>query len=388
VTFTGTSLVVTVAAWSSLLSKYATVETETMTASGVLRVAIPACDALFIGVAATTVDDYVIAARLSDSVTGGIGKDGAPGADGDSVLELQVDGGILVADSGGDTRGEYAVDLQTVRTSVEQVASGDYSVIGGGDSNTASGSLSTVGGGDTNTASGAESAVGGGYKNTASGTLSTIGGGENNKASGWYNTVAGGKNNLASGAYGWATVGGGESNKATVNYGTVAGGLGNTASALYSTVVGGWQAVADKYGQVAHAAGGFFDDGDAQTSVLVARKITSNDTPAELFLDRTSARCTIGSDTTWAFSILVVARGTDADNESAAYKFEGCIDNNAGTTALVGSVTKTVLAEDTAGWDCDVTADNTNDALVITATGENDKTIYWVARITLVEVTG
>jgi hypothetical protein len=235
VTFTGTSLVVTIAAWSSLLSKYATVETETMTASGVLRVAIPACDALFIGVATTTVDDYVIAARLSDSVTGGIGKDGAPGADGadgedgltvlsgagapappppgvngdlyvdltafelykmvtgswvsqgvfkgtdgsdgldgsdgadgatwyadagapdngdgvdgdlylnttngdvyqkaagtwgvianisggDSVLELQVDGGILVADSGGDTRGEYAVDLQTVRTSVGQVA--------------------------------------------------------------------------------------------------------------------------------------------------------------------------------------------------------------------------------------------------------------------------
>ena len=68
VTFTGTSLVVTVAAWSSLLAKYATVETETMTASGVLRVAIPACDALFIGVVTTSIDDYVIAARLSDSV--------------------------------------------------------------------------------------------------------------------------------------------------------------------------------------------------------------------------------------------------------------------------------------------------------------------------------
>jgi hypothetical protein len=85
----------------------------------------------------------------------------------------------------------------------------------------------------------------------------------------------------------------------------------------------------------------------------------------------------------------VVARRTDADNESAAYKFEGCIDRNTGTSAaLVGSVTKTVIAEDTAAWDCDVTADSTNSALIITVTGEAAKTIRWVARIDLTEVTG
>ena len=97
---------------------------------------------------------------------------------------------------------------------------------------------------------------------------------------------------------------------------------------------------------------------------------------------------TIASDTTYAFRILLVARRTNADNESAAYEFVGCIDNNAGTTALVGSVTKTVIAEDTSAWDADVTADNTNDALIITVTGENSKTIYWVATVWTVEVTG
>ncbi|MDW8011366.1 MAG: hypothetical protein RMJ47_00005, partial [Bacteroidota bacterium] len=35
-------------------------------------------------------------------------------------------------DTGGDRRGHYAVDLQAARDTATQVASGDYSVIGGG----------------------------------------------------------------------------------------------------------------------------------------------------------------------------------------------------------------------------------------------------------------
>jgi hypothetical protein len=389
----------------------------------------------------TTATDISLKVTGAASVTPGnlavFGADGYTIADGGGVpvggcvLDLQVDGGILVEGSAGDARGVYAVDLQTARASVGQVASGDYATIGGGDGNTASAYASTVGGGwfntasgnnsfvgggwfntasedyatvgggDTNTASEDYATVGGGYGNTASGYYSTVGGGSGNDASGRSATVAGGYDNTASayastvggggvntasGTYG--TVGGGGVNTASAYFSTVGGGRVNTASGNYSTVPGGQLAVADKYGQSSHAAGQFAAAGDAQTSVLVARISTVDNTPAELFLDGSAARCTIASDTTWAFSILVVARRTDADNESAAYKFEGCIDNNAGTTALVGSVTKTVLAEDTAGWDCNVTADNANDALVITATGENAKIIYWVARIELVEVTG
>ena len=96
----------------------------------------------------------------------------------------------------------------------------------------------------------------------------------------------------------------------------------------------------------------------------------------------------IASDSTYTFTALVTARRTDADNESAGYKIEGVIDNNAGTTALVGTPTVTVLAEDTAAWDVVVEADNTNDALVIKVTGEANKTIRWGAVVELMKVSG
>jgi len=53
---------------------------------------------------------------------------------------------------GGDPRGLHAVDLQSERSAATQVASGDYSVIGGGLNNTASGNYSVVLGGFSNTA--------------------------------------------------------------------------------------------------------------------------------------------------------------------------------------------------------------------------------------------
>ncbi len=297
----------------------------------------------------------------------------------------KIGGGWSISGSGGNSRGEAAVDLQTVRAQADQVASGNRSVIGGGRANTASGDYAAVGGGELNTASGIRSAVGGGESNSANGEISAVGGGRGNQADGIYAMVAGGYNNTASGYY--TVVGGGVGNAASGNGATVGGRCGNTASGRYAVVSGGAGGVADKPGQYAHAAGGFNANGDAQTSVLLARNTTANAIPTELFIDGIAARCTIKANTTWAFAITVVARRTDLGNESAAYQFLGCVANNAGTTALVGSVAKTVIAEDSAAWDCNVTADDANDALIITATGEAGKTIQWVARIELVETT-
>ena len=120
---------------------------------------------------------------------------------------------------------------------------------------------------------------------------------------------------------------------------------------------------------------------------MVARIQTTNATPAALFLDGSAETIDIATDTTWGFDIMVVARRTDADDESGFFKFEGCIDNNAGTTALVSSVVAASPIQDNS-WVCTVTADDTNDALLITVTGEGGKTINWVARVTTVEVTG
>jgi hypothetical protein len=278
-----------------------------------------------------------------------------------------------------------AVDLQSTRGSPTQVASGKYSVIGGGLGNTASAHSSAVGGGLGNTASAPYSAVGGGRQNTASAPYSAVGGGRQNTASGYYSVVGGGLGNTANGNY--SAVGGGLGNTASGYYSVVGGGKGNTASAPYSAV-GGEQALAALHGQLAHASGKFAVAGDAQWSRLVARVETTSNTPTALALDGASTSLEIPDDTTWAFDILVAARRTDADNESAGYHFCGCVDRNTGTVALVGSVTKTVLAEDSAGWDCNLSADDTGKTLKITAMGENAKTIRWVARIDLTQVTG
>lgn len=348
--------------------------------------------------------------------------------------------------TGGDDRGTYAIDLQQSRTDESQVASGNYSFLGGGinnivsgeydvllggEQNEASGGWSTmsggyrnqatgdgavVGGGKFNIASGAVSVIGGGYANYVSGQSSIVAGGHSNQAVGLYAsifggyhnetsnqyaTVAGGYYNTASGEYtaiiagrtnkaigNYSVVSGGYYNRAYGNYACIVAGNYNNAYGEYSGILNGLYAKTNNYGQHTQASGRFSTAGDAQVSSLVARIITTNATPLELYLNGSTERLSIASDTTWVFRILVVARRANGDNESAGYEFKGVIDNNAGTTALVGSVTKTVLAEDMPAWDCDVTADDTNDALIITATGEAGKTIRWVAKIELVEVTG
>lgn len=120
-------------------------------------------------------------------------------------------------------------------------------------------------------------------------------------------------------------------------------------------------------------------------SVLFAKNTTTDATPTQLFLNGVDAEIIVPENTTWVFQITVAARRLDELNESAGYHFLGVIDDNAGSVALVGTVAKTVVAEDVAGWDCSVTA---NDALVITVTGEANKTILWSARVELTEVAG
>jgi hypothetical protein len=67
------------------------------------------------------------------------------------------------AASGGNVRGEYAVDWQLARTSASQVASGQYSVVAGGYRNIASSLYDVVIGGDRCEATGGFGSIAGGY---------------------------------------------------------------------------------------------------------------------------------------------------------------------------------------------------------------------------------
>jgi hypothetical protein len=121
---------------------------------------------------------------------------------------------------------------------------------------------------------------------------------------------------------------------------------------------------------------------------------TANATKVEIFLyGAASNRCTILANSTISFRINAVARN-NVDNASKAWRIEGCIQRDgSNNTALVGSVTTTVIAQtgvydttyDTDDWVIDVTADDTNEALKVEVTGEA-KTIRWLVNAELSEV--
>jgi hypothetical protein len=139
--------------------------------------------------------------------------------------------------TGGNKRGQYAVDLQMNRNAATRVANGNNSVISGGENNTASGNHTTIGGGNINTAGGSASTISGGQNNTANGDFSAISGGTDNNASASMTTISGGSSNIASNLL--ATVSGGGNNTASGFYSTISGGVHNVSSADYTSILGG-----------------------------------------------------------------------------------------------------------------------------------------------------
>ena len=100
---------------------------------------------------------------------------------------------------------------------------------------------------------------------------------------------------------------------------------------------------------------------------------TANATPTEIFVDGTSPnRVDVATGSTITFSALVAARSA---TESAGYKIEGVIKNDAGTAELVGVVAKTVFAEEDTAWDITVTA--ANNALTFIVTGDSADSVSW-----------
>jgi hypothetical protein len=171
---------------------------------------------------------------------------------------------------------------------------------------------------------------------------------------------------------------------------TVAIGSGSVASGT-GTLAMGSGAKASIFGQQAVANGRFATDGDAQHGTYVLRNITSNATTTELYLDGVTAtqRIVVPNNSVWTFTILVAGRRTDTTGGGAGYRFDGVLrkDATAGSTTLVGAVSKSVLGETNTAWNAAVTVDTTNGSLKVDVTGEAAKTIRWVATVMTTEVT-
>lgn len=123
-------------------------------------------------------------------------------------------------------------------------ATGDYAVVGGGVTNSNFAPNSVIGGGTgniiCNNSNIPGNTIGGGLLNVIGSNATcanTIGGGGNNCANGRYATIAGGFNNLSNTFC--TTVGGGASNQATGTFAVVGGGVFNCATSTSTTVAGG-----------------------------------------------------------------------------------------------------------------------------------------------------
>ena len=271
-------------------------------------------------------------------------------------------------------------------------SSASYSTIGGGATNQSTNTETVVSGGYGNTSSGVSSMVGGGYSNLSSGTESVVAGGYSNQATNSYTAIGGGVTNQATGLY--ATVAGGRFNTATATSATVAGGSYNAATKVASCIPGGYQAGTNYTGGMAYAHGCFDTPGDAQTTVCVAKAVTTNNTGTPLLLN--GGYLTVPDNFNVAYDITIVAKRVDAQYEGAGWKFVGVFENAGNACEFIGTsggagnandtAHKTVLANDNSGaWDVSLTV-GSNDDILITATGQNSKTIYWVARVELTEV--
>jgi hypothetical protein len=277
--------------------------------------------------------------------------------------------------------------------------------IGGGQKNSITSFSSTIGGGYCNTSSASHSTVGGGYYNAiqSAAIYGTVAGGQNNNAIGSFSTIGGGGQNYANGSL--STIGGGGSTNIEVGgngptlgnktYGTgstVCGGVVNNAYGDYSTVIGGSYGKSTLLGQVSHAAGAFANQGDAQHSILIARRATTDATAnTVLTLDGltpgSTNRLTIAASTAWSFLIKIIAYNS-TDNAAASWFLKGGIRRNAANgTTLIGSVTSetwTEAAMSTAT--VSAVADDTNEALEIRVTGIASRPIRWVAVVDITQV--
>jgi hypothetical protein len=286
--------------------------------------------------------------------------------------------------AGGNSRGQYAVDLQRVRSTAAMVASGNYAVISGGQDNQATGTLSFIGGGFSNYGFNNYFVVCGGYDNTNGATAGFVGGGQSN--------------NLTSGSY--AVLVGGDTNYVNGNYGFLGGGYQNQLNEQFTSISGGRQANANLYGMQAYSAGQFTALADAQMATLQMRRAITGTAITELFLDGSSVRAILPTtNTLWMARIQIVAICTAAGNGTTVVGASYVSERHVGikrlntATSLVGSVQTIGTAQADATMSTSVvtiTADDTNEALKVEftppSTAGTTTTFRVVATIELTQV--
>ena len=121
-------------------------------------------------------------------------------------------------------------------------------------------------------------------------------------------------------------------------------------------------------------------------SMYVLYATTSDATQTELFLNGSSTRILLPDNTTMMFEADVVGRNSTG-TKHCAFRLQGVIDRTSSSTAMIGTVNETIIAETVEAWAATATADDTNDTVVIKVTGEASTTIRWTAFVKTTRIT-
>jgi hypothetical protein len=162
----------------------------------------------------------------------------------------------------------------------------------------------------------------------------------------------------------------------------------NTQTSATNSFAFGKQSKTQVLGKYAYASGQFAAAGDAQGGQFVLRADTTDATATVLTTNNSAAgsddQIVAASDTCITFDGTITAMQNGAQ-AYASWRIEGLLVNDGGTTTLANSATTVI--QNLSSWGMALTADNTNNALAITCTGEASHNIRWVANIRTTEVT-
>jgi hypothetical protein len=263
---------------------------------------------------------------------------------GTGYISAQVPDGTT---TGGNARGTRSVDLQAIRYTNTQVASGASSFLFPGDGCTAAGGNSVAGGNQSRALSPYAFAFG---------NFCTA---ENQS------DFAVGNNSYARGVNSAAF---GDRSQATAKNSVALGGL-PAAYRENMLAVATWTP--------------FNSRGYAQGFFLPIRVRTTNATPTNMIVGDSNG--TINLPNNAVLNCILELIGMKSDGTAiAAYTRKIRIGNVAGTTSLIGSI-ETIGTDQAAGTALSVTANNTTDTLDVTVTGIASETWNWAGFLIGVE---
>jgi len=254
-------------------------------------------------------------------------------------------------------RGVDSIDLQKNRTGANMIASGDRSALVGGEDNTAGGDDCGIFGGQGSSVGGDHSVILGGQgQNLGSTTDSAILGGFENYLESDYCAALAGYNNSA------------------YHDNCVVMGKRAASHSPYGFYIGNVETT---------------EEGDAQSAVFVMREeIAHSDSDwHDLYLTGTTA-ISVPSDSVMVFEALL-AGTTVGCTKSFGFKIIGVIENDGGTTSILGTPTVTTLYDtDDVSFDAQAAANDASDTLRIQVKDDDggSDSVIWAARVQTAEV--